>query len=137
MEDLGGYYTGIAALVAAIGHIIYTLYSHYARTKQAAIQEESEVVAAQGTYLESIARAASTLVAAYEERVSCLSQQLTDLQADYVKLRGETVELQYQFRALQADNRKLQDKLTLVEAENVQLRARVMELERFNGNKST
>ncbi len=134
MDSLGGFdYAGITALVAAIGHIIYTMYRHWKQVQIAEIEEGSETIVAQAGYLESIAKSAATMIECSEKRLSYLSEQMGELQIDYTILRKTLSETQDIVQVLKADNRRLSEKVQELERENHNLKERLGTLERTNG----
>jgi len=134
MDSLGNLdYTGLSALIAAVGHIIYTMYRAWKQKQIAKIDEESETIIAQAGYLESIATSAATMINTAEARVTYLSEQLGQLQVDYTILRQTLMSTQDIVAALKTDNRRLTERVLDLEKENRLLKGRLAAIEDTNG----
>jgi len=128
-EYLGGDPPGIAALIAVIGHIVYTIYRQYNNRRIAEIGEQSDLVVARGNQLRDLTASAVQMVQTGQEQVATLTQQQTAMRHELTELRAETTELRKVIVALERENARLAKRVGTLEAENAQLRKRLQGVE--------
>lgn len=134
-EAYGSDLAGLAALITALGHVVYTIYRQYVKKRQAIIDEESELVTARGNQIRALAASACQMVEASQAQVTGLTDQLTSIRHEQAELRADTLELRKVIRALERENERLSTRIQQLEAENKQLRKRLQGVE--NGGSTT
>lgn len=120
-------YAGVAALVVAISHAIFTTIRLIKRAAK-------DSAAAEAHFIETLANAATQSIETSKAMLTNLAARLDAVEADNMLQRKEIAELQGIIAALKADNHRLRIQIANLQQENKVLRERLGQVEKQNGN---